>query len=229
MRSILFAPFLFALAGCIAEIPKKPAAEFSDVELLLAYGHSLRNEVGDRSKTDELDHEVQARQLLTAADVLKVEDKKVYLGMPSAAALAAYGAPEAATTVAYSRSNPPSPVQVWYYIAIPFSLFNVAAKDPRELHEQRYVSSNMSTSKQLWESMSKLFIYNGIVIGYRVETQNPTTKALEWISAGKTFPVPDDDPAFCRKSLDTNAIELRCDGLDVRRSAGEGHPAARSD
>jgi hypothetical protein len=107
------AALISVLAGAcapMAKLPVGPVASLSDTELLLAYGHSVRNSLTQKDRGDELDHEVQKRGLLRAAEVTFIEKGHLYEGMSAGAALASWGAPwKLGTSDRYPG------LQVWHY------------------------------------------------------------------------------------------------------------------
>lgn len=80
----------------------------SNPELLLAYGHLVQKELGEKNLDSVLDDLVQSRRLLTAAEVVKIKKRQIHLGISSAAALASYDAPEFIENAGPGR-------QVWHY------------------------------------------------------------------------------------------------------------------
>jgi hypothetical protein len=98
------------LTACVSKLPDQPVSAMSDTELLIAFGQTARNASMNGDKHNELDKEVQARRLISAADAIKVQDAHVYLGSSSATALASFGAPE---TLGISTDVPG--LQAWHY------------------------------------------------------------------------------------------------------------------
>ncbi len=109
---VAFVCLILASGGCAKQVllPDKPVAALNDVELVLAYRHSIRKTLSTKGFHDELDREIQARRLLTTVDVALIQSQEFKVGVRSAVALALLGPPWKLGT-----SDKYPGIQLWLY------------------------------------------------------------------------------------------------------------------
>lgn len=87
-----------------------PPHAMSDIKLLAAYGMFHDNQFTSQGWRQEVEREVQRRNLLTVAEVMQIQAKKTHMGASSALALANRGIPHS-----WGVSPRHPGVEVWIY------------------------------------------------------------------------------------------------------------------
>jgi len=177
------------MASCAPQIPEKSPTSYSDAELLIVYGNSIKHS-SDTPQQEALDKEVRSRGLLSSSrEVDAIRNTILGVGTRSAVVLAALGEPH--DVVLFPNGFPYW--QVWRYILYaPFR--DSVTVVPTERHPIRW--TDMPNQNDIdWET-NVIFVNKGKIIGLAMVAKHKENdngiflQPYRLASSGTTFPTP---------------------------------------